>query len=85
MCHMDKYGFVRTGSKEAKFVKCFQTGDIVRACVMNGKKVGTYVGRVAVHTNGSSNIITAYSTIQGISFKYCQAVHRMDGYSYQVG
>jgi 5-methylcytosine-specific restriction endonuclease McrA len=85
MCRMDKYGFPRTGPKEAKFVKGFQTGDMVKACVTSGKKVGTYVGRVAVRTTGSFNITTAKETVQGISFKYCQAIHRMDGYSYQKG
>jgi hypothetical protein len=82
---MDKYGFVRTGPKEAKSVQGFQTGDIVKAIVTNGKKVGTYVGRVAVRTTGSFNITTAHGTVQGIRFKYCQAIHRMDGYRYQVG
>jgi hypothetical protein len=85
MCGMDKYGFVRTGPKEAKSVQGFQTGDIVKAIVTNGKKVGTYVGRVAVRTTGSFNITTAHGTVQGIRFKYCQAIRRMDGYSYQVG
>ena len=85
MCSMNKYGFPRTGPKEAKFVKGFQTGDIVKAIVTNGKKVGTYVGRVAVRATESFNITTAKETVQGISFKYCHAVHRMDGYSYQVG
>jgi 5-methylcytosine-specific restriction endonuclease McrA len=85
MCLMDGFGFPRTGPKEAKFVKGFQTGDIVRAIVTSGKKVGTYLGRVAVRTTGSFNLTTAHGTIQGIGFKYCQAIHRMDGYSYQAG
>ncbi len=85
MCRMNKYGFPRTGPKEAKFVKGFQTGDMVKALVTSGSKVGTYVGRVAVRVTSSFNITTAKETVQGISFKYCQAVHRMDGYSYRKG
>jgi hypothetical protein len=85
MCLMDKFGFARTGPKQAKLVKGFQTGDIVEAVVTSGKKVGTYVGRVAVRATGSFNITTAHETVQGISFKYCQAIHRTDGYSYQKG
>ncbi len=85
MCLMNKYGFPRTGPKEAKIVKGFQTGDIVRAIVTSGKKIGTYLGRVAVRTTGSFNIAAKQGTIQGIGYKYCQAVHRMDGYSYQKG
>jgi hypothetical protein len=85
MCRMDKYGFPRTGPKEAKFVKGFQTGDIVKAIVTSGKKVGTYVGRVAVRATGSFNITTEQGTVQGISYKHCKAIHKMDGYSYQRG
>jgi hypothetical protein len=51
---MDTYGFPRTGAKGAKKVFGFQTGDMVRAVVTNGSKVGTYVGKVAVRTTGSS-------------------------------
>ena len=83
MCLPDKYGFPRTSAKGAKAVKGFQTGDIVKAKVTSGKKVGTYTGRVAVRTTGSFNITTAKRTVQGISFKYCKAVHKMDGYSYE--
>jgi hypothetical protein len=85
MCLPDKYGFPRTSAKGAKSVKGFQTGDLVKAIVTSGKKVGTYVGRVAVRSTGSFNITTEQGTVQGISYKYCKAVHKMDGYSYQVG
>jgi len=66
-------------------VKGFQTGDIVRAEVLTGKKVGIYVGRVAVRTTGSFNIATANGTVQGISHRFCTPIHRCDGYSYQAG
>lgn len=82
MCRPDKYGFPRTGAKQGRVVKGFQTGDIVKAVVTSGKKIGTYVGRVAVRSSGSFNITTNDSTVQGISWKYCQALHRADGYSY---
>jgi hypothetical protein len=82
MCLMDKFGFPRTGPKEARQVKGFQTGDIVKAIVTSGKKIGTYVGRIAVRATGSFNITTAHGTVQGISYKYCRAIHRTDGYGY---
>ncbi len=82
MCLSDKYGFPRTSAKGSKFVKGFQTGDLVKAIVTSGKKVGTYTGRIAVRATGSFNITTAKGTVQGISFKYCKSVHKMDGYSY---
>ena len=58
MCRMDRDGFPRTGPKQAKHVKGFQTGDIVRAVVRSGVKLGTYVGKVAVRHTGSFNITT---------------------------
>ncbi|HEX4202957.1 MAG TPA: hypothetical protein VHZ51_01900, partial [Ktedonobacteraceae bacterium] len=54
-CLPDRYGFPRTSAKGARQVKGFQTGDIVKAIVPTGKKVGTYVGRVAVRSSGSFN------------------------------
>ena len=85
MCRMDKYGFPRTGPKQAKRVKGFQTGDLVRAVVTAGKKIGTYVGRVAVRTSGSFNIMTAHGTVQGISYRSCTILHHSDGYRYTKG
>jgi 5-methylcytosine-specific restriction endonuclease McrA len=85
MCLPDKYGFPRTSAKGAKQVKGFQTGDIVKAVVTTGKKIGTYRGRVAVRSSGSFNITTQAGTMQGIAYRHCQMLHRRDGYSYQVG
>jgi hypothetical protein len=85
MCLSDKYGFPRTSAKGARCVKGFQTGDVVRAIVTNGKKVGTYVGRVAVRSSGSFNITTYAQTVQGISYRYCRMLQRSDGYSYEKG
>ncbi len=85
MCRMDRFGFPRTSAKSIRRVQGFQTGDIVRAVVTAGTKIGVYTGRVAVRTSGSFNIATAHGTIQGISARFCRAVHRSDGYSYQKG
>jgi hypothetical protein len=82
MCRVDQYGFPRTSAKQFKQVHGFQTGDMVKAVVTSGKKIGTYIGRVAVRASGSFNIKTARETIQGISYKYCQPQHRSDGYMY---
>lgn len=85
ICLMDKYGFPRTGPKQARQVKGFQTGDMVRAVVTKGTKMGTYVGRVAVRATGSFNITTNQGTIQGISHRSCTALHKCDGYGYGQG
>ena len=85
MCLMDEHGFPRSKPKGAKVVKGFQTGDIVRAIVTKGTKMGTYVGKVAIRVTGSFNITTRQKTVQGISHRFCSSVHRGDGYSYQKG
>ena len=82
MCRTDKFGFPSRHVPRDKFVKGFQTGDIVKAVVTSGKKIGEYVGRVAVRSSGSFNI-SAKELVQGISHKYCHILHRKDGYSYQ--
>ncbi len=82
MCRTDKYGFPSRYVPRFKYVKGYQTGDIVKAVVTKGKKVGNYVGRVAVRSTGNFNISTAKCLVQGISHKYCQPIHKKDGYSY---
>ncbi len=82
ICRTDKYGFPIRHCSRIKIHKGFQTGDIVKAIVTKGKKIGTYVGRVATRKTGSFNISTSNGLVQGISHKYCQQVHKKDGYSY---
>lgn len=81
-CLSDQYGFPRTAPKKVKRVFGFQTGDLVIANVLKGKKMGFYCGRVAVRTTGNFNIKTKEKTVQGISYRYCTLVQRNDGYSY---
>jgi 5-methylcytosine-specific restriction endonuclease McrA len=82
MCRTDQFGFPSRYVPILKFVKGFQTGDIVKAVVTLGKKIGTYTGRVAVRSTGSFNISTGKGLIQGVSHKYCQQIHQKDGYNY---
>ena len=82
MCLMDKYGFPRTSAKASKSVKGFQTGDIVKAVVTEGSKVGEYLGKIAVRSSGYFNIQTKTQVVQGIGFEYCHIIQRGDGYSY---
>ncbi len=81
MCRTDKFGFPSRYVPRNKFVKGFQTGDIVKAVVTCGKKIGEYVGRIAVRSTGSFNVL-ASELVQGISHKYCKIVHKKDGYGY---
>jgi HNH endonuclease len=66
-----------------KLVHGFQTGDLVRADVRTGKKLGIYRGRLAVRSTGSFNI-TGHEKVQGISWKWCRLLQRADGYGYTV-
>ncbi len=79
MCRTDKLGFPSRYVPRFKFVKGFQTGDIVKAVVTSGKKIGTYTGRVAVRSSGSFNVSSAQGLIQGINHKYCFSIHQKDG------
>ena len=82
MCKVDKYGFPRTKSKQAKKYFGYQTGDMVQAVVTKGKKIGRYAGKVAVRASGSFNIVMQDKTIQGINYKCCKQIHACDGYRY---
>jgi len=82
MCRTDKFGFPSRYVPRNKFVKGFQTGDIVKAIVTSGKKIGEYVGRVAVRSRGFFNM-SGIELVQGVSHKYCKVVHKKDGYGYR--
>ena len=82
MCRVDAFGFPRTNAKGAKKSFGYQTGDMIKAKVTKGKKAGTYVGKVAIRTTGSFNIITPKRTVQGISYRYCKLIQACDGYRY---
>jgi 5-methylcytosine-specific restriction endonuclease McrA len=84
MCRTDKFGFPGRHVPRFKFVQGFQTGDIVKAIVTTGKKIGEYVGRVAVRSTGSFNVSDKSGLIQGISHKFCKVVHKKDGYGYAL-
>ena len=82
MCRTDKYGFPSRYVPRLKFVKGFQTGDIIKAVVTKSKKIGTYIGRIAVRSSGNFNITSKGKIVQGINYKYCAAIHKKDGYLY---
>jgi 5-methylcytosine-specific restriction endonuclease McrA len=83
-CRTDKFGFPNRHVPREKIHFGFQTGDIVRAVVTTGKKIGNYAGIVAIRSSGSFNISTKNGLIQGISHKFCLRIHAKDGYSYAI-
>ncbi len=71
MCRVNKFGFPRTKAKsKEKKIKGFQTGDIVKAIVTSGKKVGTYIGRVAVRKSGSFGILHGCFTVSEAKLRF---------------
>ena len=79
---LNAFGFPRGYLTRQKSIMGFQTGDMVCADVPKGKKIGFYVGRVAVRATGSFNIQTATGVVQGISHRHCRVIQRADGYGY---
>lgn len=79
---LTQYGFPRGYLTRRKSAFGFQTGDMVKAVVTTGKKVGTYLGRVAIRVSGSFNIQSATGLVQGIPHRFCALIQRADGYGY---
>jgi 5-methylcytosine-specific restriction endonuclease McrA len=83
MCRTNAARFPDKAPKGTSVVDGLRTGDIVRAVVpATSRKVGVYVGRIAIRASGSCDITTATGTVQGVHVRYCQALHRGDGYTY---
>jgi 5-methylcytosine-specific restriction endonuclease McrA len=82
MCGTDKYGPPTRHRSRVQVHKGFQTGDIVKATVTTGKKIGFYIGRVLCRASGSFDIATKTGRVTGISHKYCKPIHKKDGYAY---
>lgn len=79
-CGTNKFGFPIRHAPSSKFYMGFQTGDLVKANVLNGKYAGTYTGRIAIRFKPSFKL-----TAEGKSFdvhpKYLQVIHRADGFA----
>jgi 5-methylcytosine-specific restriction endonuclease McrA len=82
MAGTDKFGFPIRHRSNQQIHFGFTTGDIVKAVVTKGKKVGEYVGRVLCRATGSFDILTKTGRISGINQKHCSAIHKKDGYGY---
>lgn len=82
MAGTDKFGFPNRHRSNQQIHFSFSTGDVVKAVVTNGKKVGKYVGRVLCRATGSFDIATKTKRVSGINHRFCSAIHKKDGYSY---
>ncbi|MEA5517217.1 hypothetical protein [Nodularia sp. UHCC 0506] len=83
MCGTDRYGFPIRHRERKPVHFGLRIGDIVKAVVTSGQKVGKYVGRVLCRKTGSFDIATKTSRVAGISYKFCTSIHSKDGYSYR--
>lgn len=80
---LDRFGFPRGYLPRCKSVFGFTTGDMVKAVVTQGKKQGSYVGRIAVRSSGFFNIQSKTGLVQGISHKACSLIERSCGYGFK--
>jgi hypothetical protein len=72
-----------SGIKQMYLVKSVSlTGDIVRPILPTGKFAGTHVGRLTVRKSGVFEIRTAKGKVSPVRHKYCNSIHRNDGYMY---
>jgi 5-methylcytosine-specific restriction endonuclease McrA len=85
MCRTDKYGFPNRHKSRTNLHFGFRTGDIVKAVVTQGKKIGVHLGKVACRAKGSFNISTPKGLVQDISHRVCCLIHHKDGYVYECG
>jgi 5-methylcytosine-specific restriction endonuclease McrA len=85
MCHVDKRGFPHGKPKGPSRSHGLRTGDMVRAVVTKGVHIGTYVGRVAIKSDGYFKLTTRARVVEGIHARYCTPLHRGDGYGYAFG
>jgi hypothetical protein len=86
MCLMDEFGFPRTKPKEKHFPHKFRTGDIVKAVVpAHLKNPGVHTGRMLAKAKGGFTISTNKGKVTDIGKKYCQILHKADGYGYAQG
>jgi 5-methylcytosine-specific restriction endonuclease McrA len=82
MCGTDTHGFPIRHRRKQKRYFGFKTGDLVRAVVGAGKRLGTHIGRVLVRASGSFDIATARGRQAGIGYRYYRIIQRADGYTY---
>jgi hypothetical protein len=83
--NVEKHGFPRGKPKGPSRSHGFRTGDMVRAVVTKGVHRGTYLGRVAIKSDGYFKLTTSSGVVEGVHARYCRALHRGDGYGYAFG
>ncbi|WP_017661662.1 RNA-guided endonuclease IscB [Baaleninema simplex] len=81
-CRPDRYGFPRAVAPKAKSFQGFQTGDIVKATIPQGKFAGNYTGRIAIRFRPSFRLNAGVKPFD-VHPKYLTTVQKSDGYEYR--
>lgn len=68
----------------SKRVFKFQTGDIVKANITKGKKIGEYIGRITTTKQGYF-LLVGKERVTGVKHTYCKILQHGDGYNYTIG
>ncbi|HUW65283.1 MAG TPA: hypothetical protein VMW83_11455 [Spirochaetia bacterium] len=86
MARVDSFGFPKGHRAQTKIYFGFQTGDIVKAVVPDGKHPGIYVGAVAIRASGYFDIKDVGGKViaQGVKHQYCRLLQHIDGYMYST-
>ncbi|MEO1372875.1 MAG: RNA-guided endonuclease IscB [Cyanobacteria bacterium J06635_10] len=85
MCTTNKHGFPIRHRTRQKTHFGYQTGDIVRAVLPKGKFAGTHHVRVTTRKTGVFELRPVDAPkVSPVNHKYCQVLHRNDGYSYHL-
>lgn len=79
-CGTNKFGFPIRHAPKAKFFAGFQTGDLVKANIPNGKYAGAYTGRIAIRFKPSFKLTTGGKSFD-VHPKYLQIIHSSDGFA----
>jgi hypothetical protein len=78
-CRTDKYGFPKTHRTRKAMFRGFQTGDIVKANIPNGKFAGRHLGRLSAVRQRPSFTLNGFD----VHPKHLKRIHRSDGFDYQ--
>src|ERR1035437_3010180 len=77
MCKINEFGNPIGHRKRVNNYFGFKTGDLVKAKIIKGKKIGTYKGRVSCRETGRFGI---NGQVDGISYKCFTKIQNKDGY-----
>ena len=83
MCIVDKYGFPNSYRSNKRQYFGLRTGDLVKAVVLKGKFIGTWISRGTVRSNG--RVVLSVNNLRfSVHHNKCIRLFGADGYSYNA-